>query len=100
MIEDYNPWWVSRDRIGEVEAYRRFEESDVRWIPDVVDRLSLRPFSLNFVFGPRQVGKTTALVLLAKRGSWTGASIPARSSTCPATGWRTTGSSTRSSGTT
>jgi len=67
MIEDYNPWWVSRDRIGEVEAYRRFEESDVRWIPDVVDRLSLRPFSLNFVFGPRQVGKTTALVLLAKR---------------------------------
>jgi predicted AAA+ superfamily ATPase len=49
-----------------MEIYRRYAESEVRWRPDLIDKLSLRPFSLNFVFGPRQVGKSTALILLVK----------------------------------
>jgi Predicted ATPase (AAA+ superfamily) len=67
VIEDYNPWWVSRDRISELEIYRRFEEAEVKWIPDVIDKISFTPFSLNFLFGPRQVGKSTALLLTIKR---------------------------------
>jgi hypothetical protein len=51
MIEDFNPWWASREGVEEVEIYRRYAESEVRWRPDLIDRLSLRPFSLNFVFG-------------------------------------------------
>jgi hypothetical protein len=66
MIEDFNPWWTSREGVEEVEIYRRYAESEVRWRPDLIDKLSLRPFSLNFVFGPRQVGKSTALILLVK----------------------------------
>ncbi|WP_338598621.1 AAA family ATPase [Sulfolobus tengchongensis] len=31
---------------------------------DVIDHVSLEPFSLNIIFGPRQVGKTTAVILL------------------------------------
>jgi len=67
VIEDYNPWWVSRDRISELEIYRRFEEAEVKWIPDAIDKISFTPFSLNFLFGPRQVGKSTALLLTIKR---------------------------------
>ncbi|MGC8543251.1 MAG: ATP-binding protein [Vulcanisaeta sp.] len=67
MIDEYNPWWLSRDRIDEFEPYRRYQESEVRWVPDVIDRVSLRPFSLNFIIGPRQVGKTTAVALLIER---------------------------------
>lgn len=32
VIEEYNPWWVSRERINEVEVYRKYEESEVRWV--------------------------------------------------------------------
>jgi len=57
MIEDFNPWWTSREGVEEVEIYRRYAESEVRWRPDLIDRLSLRPFSLNFVFGPKAGGQ-------------------------------------------
>jgi predicted AAA+ superfamily ATPase len=67
VIEEYNPWWVSKERINEVEVYRKYEESEVRWVPDVIEKVSLSPYSLNFIFGPRQVGKSTALMLLIKR---------------------------------
>ncbi|WP_238699169.1 MULTISPECIES: hypothetical protein [Sulfolobaceae] len=67
MIEDYNPWWISKDRINDLDIYRKFEESDVKWIPDVIDKVSLFPYSLNFILGPRQVGKSTALILLVKK---------------------------------
>lgn len=56
VIEEYNPWWVSKERINEVEVYRKYEESEVRWVSDVIEKVSLSPYSLNFIFGPRQVG--------------------------------------------
>jgi predicted AAA+ superfamily ATPase len=36
----------------------------VKWIPNWIKKVSLSPFSLNFVFGPRQTGKTTGIKLL------------------------------------
>ncbi len=59
-MEDQNPWWVGEEDY----AYTVWKESPVRWVPDVVDRLSMEPFSLNFLYGPRQVGKTTAVKIL------------------------------------
>jgi hypothetical protein len=38
-----------------------------QWEPDVLEKVSLTPYSLNFIFGPRQIGKSTALILLVKR---------------------------------
>ncbi|AWR98613.1 ATP-binding protein [Metallosphaera hakonensis] len=67
MIEEQNPWWISKELILENEIYRRWYEAEVKWVPDVLDKISLEPFSLNLIFGPRQVGKSTALVLLVKR---------------------------------
>ncbi|MEM2192250.1 MAG: ATP-binding protein [Candidatus Hadarchaeales archaeon] len=42
-------------------TYERWKSYKIKWIPSVIDRIPLKPFSLNFLVGPRQVGKTTAL---------------------------------------
>ncbi|CAB50431.1 ATP-binding protein [Pyrococcus abyssi] len=67
MIEQFNPWWKGKEFISEDEDYRKWEESGVKWVPRVIEDISLEPFSLNFIFGPRQVGKTTLLKLIIKR---------------------------------
>lgn len=59
-MERFNPWW----RREADQAYQDWEKAPIRWFPDEVRSLSLRPFSLNFLSGPRQVGKTTAIKLL------------------------------------
>ena len=60
-MERYNPWWRGEPD----EAYLAWEQSDVKWRPEVADRIPLIPFSLHFITGPRQVGKTTALKIMA-----------------------------------
>jgi len=60
MSERYNPWWF-----GEPDpTYIAWVDSEVRWRPREADLLSLEPFSLNFLVGPRQVGKTTLVKLV------------------------------------
>jgi len=39
----------------------------VKWWPELIDEISLKPPALHFLFGPRQVGKTTLLKLLVKK---------------------------------
>jgi len=59
-MERYNPWWI-----GEKDyEYEKWEKSPIKWIPDIINEISLKPFSLNFLSGPRQVGKTTAIKIL------------------------------------
>ena len=56
-MESQNPWWYGeKDR-----KYEEWEESPVKWIPPILKTFDFKPFSLNFLVGPRQVGKTTAL---------------------------------------
>ena len=55
-----NPWWEG-ERSPVVESWARRR---VKWKPKWVESLSLEPFSLNVVIGPRLVGKTTGLHLL------------------------------------
>ncbi len=59
----FNPWWSGR----EDPHLKRWRQQNVRWIPRWIDRLSLKPFSLNFILGPRLVGKTTGIKLLIDR---------------------------------
>ena len=62
MIELQNPWWFGEpDRDWEL-----FEKLTCRLRPKWLDELSLRPFSLNFVVGPRRVGKTLGIKLLIR----------------------------------
>jgi predicted AAA+ superfamily ATPase len=56
-MESQNPWWYREsDR-----TFEEWEKKGVKWVPPVVEQFSFEPFSLNFLVGPRQVGKTTAL---------------------------------------
>jgi predicted AAA+ superfamily ATPase len=70
-LEVHNPWWKGKEGIEEDEDYRRWNSSKVKWEPPLLGRLlqkdNLEPFSLYFIFGPRQVGKTTLLKLLIRR---------------------------------
>ena len=60
LTESLNPWWTGeKDRTVASWKTLRYRVR-LRWI----SRLSLKPFSLNFVVGPRLVGKTTGIKLL------------------------------------
>jgi predicted AAA+ superfamily ATPase len=59
-----NPWWLGKEKVGEDEDFVKWEKSEIKWYPKLLDTIPLEAFSLNFIFGPRQVGKTTALKLL------------------------------------
>ncbi|MEM1953101.1 MAG: ATP-binding protein [Candidatus Caldarchaeum sp.] len=39
----------------------------MKWVPDEVEKIPHEPFSLNFVYGPCQVGKTTMVKILIHR---------------------------------
>ncbi|RLG51183.1 MAG: ATP-binding protein [Thermoproteota archaeon] len=62
-----NPWWRGREFFEEDEDYRKWMSKSVRWVPGLLHEIKLKPFSLHFLFGPRQVGKTTLMKLLVKK---------------------------------
>ncbi len=61
-MEEQNPWWSGEEDY----AYEQWMASEPRWVPALVGEIPLRPYSLHFLQGPRQVGKTTAIKLLIK----------------------------------
>ena len=67
LLNFINPWWIKDDWEDKDKQLKDWNSQKIRWIPKWIDRLSLEPFSLNFVLGPRQVGKTTGIKLLIKR---------------------------------
>jgi len=67
MMEQMNPWWGGRGWEEVDFDLRRFSANRVKWIPNWINNISAEVFSLNFVFGPRQVGKTTGIKFWVKR---------------------------------
>jgi len=66
VVERSNPWWFDPRWDEKDRHLRQWEGERVRWVPGWIRQLSLEPFSLNFVYGPRQTGKTTGLKLLIR----------------------------------
>jgi predicted AAA+ superfamily ATPase len=62
IMKKQNPWWEDKEDYH----VKKWEGMKVRWIPRWIKEVSLTPFSLNFVFGPRQTGKTTGIKLLIR----------------------------------
>ena len=56
-MEEQNPWW--RKEVD--EDYESWLNSEIKWIPNIIEKITLNPFSLHFLVGPRQIGKTTLL---------------------------------------
>ncbi len=67
IIERMNPWWSIKDWEKIDYDIIKFTNMKIKWIPKWIDEVSLEPFSLNFIFGPRQVGKTTGIKLLIRK---------------------------------
>ncbi len=65
-LEVLNPWWYEEKWEKEDKHIQEWKLEKIKWIPRWISKISLQPFSLNFVIGPRQVGKTTGLKLLIK----------------------------------
>ena len=66
MMESFNPWWREPRLIELDEDYHKWKQSKVKWTPRLLQEIDLKPFALHFIYGPRQVGKTTLLKLLVK----------------------------------
>jgi predicted AAA+ superfamily ATPase len=64
LIQKHNPWWKNQERDYTLDKWKTMK---IKWIPKWVEEISLEPFSLNFVIGLRQVGKTTGIKLLIQR---------------------------------
>ena len=63
LVEKYNPWWA-----GQLDYnYKIWSERTIHWVPEIINHITLEPFSLHFITGPRQVGKTTALKIFIHR---------------------------------
>jgi hypothetical protein len=60
VIEEQNPWWF-HEPDPDMES---FEKLKFKIVPEWIKNISLEPFSLNFIVGPRRVGKTMGLKLL------------------------------------
>lgn len=63
LIVKHNPWWSGLEDI----VIERWRDLKIKWIPEWINQVSFKPFSLNIVMGPRQVGKTTGIKLLIQR---------------------------------
>ena len=67
LIERMNPWWSEKEWERNDFDLMKYVKEKIKWIPPWLKKISLKPFSLNFVLGPRQVGKTTGIKLLIKK---------------------------------
>ena len=67
MFEQLNPWWEFKNWEKRDKQLLYWKKMEIRWVPKWINDISLEPFSLNFIIGPRQVGKTTGIKLLIKR---------------------------------
>lgn len=66
VLNRMNPWWFYDNWDSKDKNLREWSIQSYRWVPGWIREISITPFSLNFVYGPRQVGKTTGLKLFIK----------------------------------
>lgn len=63
LMVRHNAWWK-----GEEDYHlAKWKGMKIRWVPKWIESIPLEPFSLNFIIGARQVGKTTGLKLLINK---------------------------------
>jgi predicted AAA+ superfamily ATPase len=62
FLEKLNSHWFGEKDVD----IKNWESKSIHIVPDWLNNISLKPFSLNFILGPRRVGKTTGIKLLIK----------------------------------
>ncbi len=64
---DQNPWWKDTNLVEQDYDIVKWNEKKYRWVPGIIEKISLEHFALHIITGPMQAGKTTALKLLIKK---------------------------------
>ncbi len=67
ILVEQNAWWKDKRLIEEDYDIVKWKERKYHWTPELVGSITLEPFSLHILLGPRQVGKTTTLKLLIRK---------------------------------
>src|SRR5579884_1553044 len=62
-----NYWWTTSNWTEADPDYVKWLESSPRWEPRLLNQIVAASPSVNFLFGPRQTGKTTLMKLFIKR---------------------------------
>src|SRR3989338_3485906 len=65
-LYEQNTWWKDSRLIEQDYDILRWKEQSYTWIPGILQNITLKPFALHIISGPRQAGKTTAVKLLIK----------------------------------
>jgi len=63
----FNPWWESEDWEKKDKHLVEYSSMKIKWFPEWLGSVSLTCGSVNFIVGPRQVGKTTGLKILIRK---------------------------------
>jgi uncharacterized protein len=66
-LTEFNPWWGRRDWVADDPHLRRLAEQPIRLPAVEVEAFDLAQPAIHVLRGPRQVGKSTDLKLLAQR---------------------------------
>ncbi|MGC8583899.1 MAG: ATP-binding protein [Thermoproteus sp.] len=67
LVDRSNPWWWDPEWHARDPHISAWEAQRVKWMPQWLREIPLEEPSLTFVYGPRQIGKTTGLKLLIRR---------------------------------
>ncbi|MBM4401814.1 MAG: ATP-binding protein [Candidatus Cloacimonetes bacterium] len=62
-----NPWWESKEKIKSDSKIVEYQEAPLKWQPSDVFALPREKGAVHMIFGPRQIGKSTALKLLVQK---------------------------------
>lgn len=63
-FNNINPWWFYSNWEDKDKHLREWKSQSIKWIPTWMKEVSLKPFSLNLIYGIRQSGKTTGTKIL------------------------------------
>ena len=62
----FNPWWESPERIESDRSIVEYQESKLQWQPKIREEFKLTQDVVYTLRGPRQVGKTTLIKMIAR----------------------------------
>ncbi len=67
ILKEQNPWWIAKEKINEDINIRNLTSVKYIWHPEIIESFNFDRDIIYTMRGSRQVGKTTALKLIAKK---------------------------------
>ncbi len=62
-----NPWWLTKNAVKNHPIMQKYEQAKFRKPPNLIHMIQLTNDALYTLSGPRQIGKSTSLILIIKK---------------------------------